>query len=208
MHHVDQINPNGTAESIHEWAKAVFADPTTGKLDTAQQHAFEVIASMFVLTFHQEAKCNEGRPSIGTQMPSNWAQYAKVKSKLRKMTGMRQHDQLIMFLTGAGGSGKTRVINAVLVYAKGFCKELHYVFDKRMIVVTVMTGVAVTLINGKTLNTAAKFYNKTITNDHIKEWVNAQLFIINEIPFATSADLQKPQQQTAKIETDHQSKIW
>jgi len=104
---------------------------------------------------------------------------------------MRQHNQLIMFLTGAGGSGKTRVINAVLAYAKGFCKELHYVFDKQMIVVTAMTGVAATLINGETLHTAAKFYNKTITTDHIQELANARLVIIDEISFATSADLQK-----------------
>jgi hypothetical protein len=27
------------------------------------------------------------------------------------------------------------VINAVMAYAKGFCKELNYMFDKRMIVV-------------------------------------------------------------------------
>ena len=54
-----------------------------------------------------------------------------------------------MFLTGAGGSGKTEVINAVLTYAKGFCIEMKYVFDKRLIVVTAISGVAATLIKGK-----------------------------------------------------------
>jgi hypothetical protein len=34
------------------------------------------------------------------------------------------------------------VINAVMAYAKGFCKEVNYMFDKRMIVVTALTGVA------------------------------------------------------------------
>jgi hypothetical protein len=94
-----------------------------------------------------------------------------------------------MFLSGAGGSGKTRVINAVLAYAKGFCKELNYVFDKRMIVVTALTGVAATLINGETLHSAAKFYNKKITTEHIDEWKNTRLVIVDEISFATSSNL-------------------
>jgi hypothetical protein len=54
-----------------------------------------------------------------------------------------------MFMMGAGGSGKTKVINAVMAHAKGFCKELNYKFDKRMIVVTALMGVAATLINLK-----------------------------------------------------------
>jgi hypothetical protein len=52
-----------------------------------------------------------------------------------------------MFMTGAGGSGKMKVSNAVITYAKGFCKELNYMFNMRMIVVMELTGVAATLIN-------------------------------------------------------------
>jgi hypothetical protein len=58
-----------------------------------------------------------------------------------------------------------------------------------MIVVTALTGVAATLINGETLHSAAKFCNKKITTDHISKWKNTWLVIINKISFATSADL-------------------
>ena len=37
------------------------------------------------------------------------------------MTGMKQQKQLIMFMAGAGGSGKTRVINAL---AYGVCQRI------------------------------------------------------------------------------------
>ena len=66
-------------------------------------------------------------------------------------------------MAGAGGRCKTRVINAVMGYAKGFCKEINYMFDKRMIVLTALTGVAATLINGETLHSAAKLNYKRVT---------------------------------------------
>jgi hypothetical protein len=85
------------------------------------------------------------------------------------MMGMRKQKQLIMFMMGARGSGKMKVINAVIAYAKGFCKELNYMFNKRMIIVTALTGVAATLINGETMHSTAKLNYKNITSKHIDE---------------------------------------
>jgi hypothetical protein len=48
------------------------------------------------------------------------------KNQLKAISGMCNLEQLIMFLMGPGGSRKTRVVNAMLTYAKGFCKELSY----------------------------------------------------------------------------------
>ena len=77
-----------------------------------------------------------------------------------------------MFLTGPGGSGKMKVINSILSYAKRFCEQMQYVFDKRTIVVMAMSGVAATLINGETIDSAAKLNCEKITLDHQKEWYN------------------------------------
>jgi hypothetical protein len=112
---------NGTTKSIQDWAKKRFTDPDTNERDHAQQRAFEVIVSMFVLTFFEEAEDNEGKHNTGTAVPDirrrTRGPYDKLKKKLEKMTGMRKQKQLIMFMAGAGGSGKTRVINAVMAYA-------------------------------------------------------------------------------------------
>jgi hypothetical protein len=189
INEVKDIPPVGSADSIQKWAEIMFKDTYTDLLDKDQQRAFEVIVSMFVLTFHDEANRNEGSQETGTQHPHNRAQYNNLKSQLKALSGMKNTQQLILFMTGPGGSGKTRVINAVLAYSKGFCKALNYIFDKRMIVVTALTGVAATLINGETLHGAAKFYNKTVTTDHIQEWKSTRLVIVDEISFATSADL-------------------
>jgi hypothetical protein len=86
---------------------------------------------------------------------------------------MKKSKQLILFMTGAGGSGKMKVINAVMAYAKGFYKALNYMFDKQMIVLTVLTGVAATLVNGKTIHSAAKLNYKRVTMEDIEEWKHA-----------------------------------
>ena len=77
-----------------------------------------------------------------------------------------------MFLTGAGGSGKTKVINSMLSYAKHFCAQMQYMFDKQTIVVTAMSSVAATLINGEMIHSAAKLNCEKITVKHQKEWEN------------------------------------
>ena len=173
---------------IQKWARLAFQDRTTGAIDETQQRAFEVITSIFVLTFHDEAERNENTTGI-TLEPRSRHNYIKLRRQLKSLAGIRNHDQLVMFLSGAGGSGKTEVINSVLAYAKGFCKEIEYVFDKRMIVVTAMSGVAATLINGETVHSAAHLNCKKITVEHQKEWANARMIIVDEISFASSSDI-------------------
>jgi predicted GTPase len=151
----------------------MFIDSETQAIDESQKRAFKVIVSMFVITFHEEAERNEGEHNVGTQDPRNRSKYHKLLRELKKLSGMKKSRQLILFMTGAGGSGKTRVINAVMAYAKGFCKALNYMFDKRMIVLTALTGVAATLINGETTHSAAKLNFKQIKMEHIEEWKNA-----------------------------------
>jgi ATP:corrinoid adenosyltransferase len=123
------------------------------------------------------------------------------------MTGMNKQKQLIMFMTGAGGSGKTKVINAVLLYAKRFCKDINYEFDKRMIVVTALTGVAATLINGETTHSAAKLNCKSIETEHILEWKHTRLVIIDEISFANADVLTKLHIQLQALKEVHGEKF-
>jgi hypothetical protein len=46
-------------------------------------------------------------------------------------------------------------------------------FNKRMIVLMALTGVAATLINGETVHSAAKLNFKQIKIEHIEEWKHA-----------------------------------
>ena len=80
-----------------------------------QKHAFEVIMSAFMMMFHDEAEWNV--QMSGTVQPHSWHQYVKLLSCLKNLSGQwNRYNQLIMFLTGASGSGKTEIINLVLAY--------------------------------------------------------------------------------------------
>jgi hypothetical protein len=56
--------------------------------------------------------------------------------------------QLICFLTGTGGSGKSNVRKGIVECRKKFCKGLGVGFTKRTIVATALAGAAVTLVGG------------------------------------------------------------
>ena len=67
---------------------------------------------------------------------------------------MNAQKQLVMFLTGAGGSGKSEVIKEILIYCEEYCNQICVPFTDRIIVVTALTGVAAVLIKGETLRSA------------------------------------------------------
>ena len=83
------------------------------------------------------------------------------KKELLKLRGSGStYKQLISFLSGPGGSGKSHVISSVVKYAKEFNKLLQVPFSKRTIVVTATLGVAATSIRGETIHSAALLMTK------------------------------------------------
>ena len=106
---------------------------------------------------------------------------------LRRVCGLRNGSkQLICFLTGAGGSGKSAVIERVKAYGKQFCENLGQAFTKRTIVVTALTGTAAVTIGGETTHAACCLYNSPDNmGPQVQEWKQSYLLIVDEISFAS-----------------------
>lgn len=189
------VNPNGAPESIKKWAEIAFTSSTTGVLDVDQKRSFEVIISAFIRTYWLEADIQEAMEETDpTALPrprNKRHQMQNLEKELLKLGGMKRgNDQLILFLTGAGGSGKSEVINNVLRHGKGFCQSLGQPFNSRTIVVTALTGVAAASMHGETLASAALLrQRKVISAEQIKEWENSRLLIIDESSFAKGSEL-------------------
>ena len=79
-------------------------------------------------------------------------------------------EQLIMLLHGPGGSGKSTVINLVVNYARDYCEHLGHEFNSRTIVITAMSGVAATLLNGETTHSALGLNQGSISEEQRKAW--------------------------------------
>ena len=146
--------------------------------DEDQEYAFEAIMSAFVLRLHDEpAKVTTGQE----QMPA--FRRRKMNHTRETLQKVNQGSQVISFLSGAGGSGKSHVIKTLVRYAKNLCSNLKVRYDKRTIVVTVLTGAAAVGINGETTHMACAL-NREVTNEP-EEWKNAYLLIVDEISFAS-----------------------
>lgn len=173
------LQPNGTAKSILSWSNNAALDPN-------QKRAFEIICSSFLLSFYYEAELN-----------SNGAipLFDNEKEKLQILVGTRisKSKQLICFLHGPAGSGKSTVIEIVTTYVKQFCDYISpHLYNDRVIVITAMTGVAATMINGETTHSALYLnQKKRFQAEQIEQWENTKLVIIDEISFASKIDIEK-----------------
>ena len=94
-----------------------------------------------------------------------------------------------MFLDGPGGSGKSTVINLVMIYAQQFCELLEHPFTKNTIVITAMSGVAATLLHGQTTHSSCCLYRKPSTED-MNAWRDTRMLVIDEISFGSKEDFE------------------
>ena len=114
-----------------------------------QRKAFQLITAKFVLSYYNEVENKD----ISTFDSSIDESFKKNKLGLKVLTN--NISQLLMFFSGAGGSGKSKVIKQILLYCKLFCENLDVNFDASTIRVTALTGVAATAINGETIDLVA-----------------------------------------------------
>ena len=180
---MDLINPNGTKASIEQWG--IFYG-----LDENQRGAFEVAASNFVLTYHQEINLGNNQQLLS--MINNDMEASTTHQELKtELESLGAKPQLLMFMTGAGGAGKSNVITALIEYCKEFCANLKVHFDSQTLIITAMTGVAATSIMGQTSYTALGIYKKNYNSDFINSFEGTRMILIDEISFCSARVLER-----------------
>ena len=184
---VSVCKPNGSAKSIIDWARK-------SKLDKTQQRAFEIIAGSFVLSYYDTAESTKDARH----------HYSREKRRLRTLVhnNIWSNNQLICFLHGPGGSGKTALIDLVILYAKCFCSYIWSDFQsfERVIVVTALTGVAATLLQGETTHGALYLNQKLqLKPEQVQLWSGTKMVIIDEISFMDKIDIVKIDKQLRRL---------
>jgi len=104
-------------------------------------------------------------------------------SLLRKKGAQKQ---LLMCLTGPGGSGKSHVVKCCRLYCKSFCNAIGKPFNFSVFPVTATSNAAASLINGITIHSAALLNNKYVQMDLSTDvdWTLSKVLIIDEISMA------------------------
>ena len=158
------IHDTRCIQNIRTYADSVFNN------DKDQKLAFELIVSSFVVELYK--------------MPQGLGKRRYYTNVVKDLKDVNHKGQFIAFLSGPGGTGKSKVIHAVICYCKELCENAGIPFNKNTIVVTALTGAAAVSIFGETTH-AACCLNRKVKSQDIDTWKGTLMVIIDEISFAS-----------------------
>jgi hypothetical protein len=138
------------------------------------------MVASFILTFYDDIQ-NNCLDTSPLEAVNTGRSLRHTKVELQALC--HKKEQLVMFLDGPGGSGKSFIIKEVLDYAKNFCQKITFPFTEMTILVTATSGVAATLINGETVHRAVYLNRKklSVTIENIEAYKRVRLIVVDEI---------------------------
>ena len=196
LRNIAEIVANGSAESIIRWSEQQMINERgrVCSLDPRQRAAFQCMTASFILTYYKDAL---NGIDIGSEedMRNDFLYGEEFEKNMKnlKLLANGVKDNLVMFFSGSGGSGKSECIRQTLIYCRSFCQNLRVKFTKCTIRVTALTGVAAVSINGETIDSAAYLngdINKLDQTDY-DNWAECRLLIVDEVSFMGSDKLIK-----------------
>jgi hypothetical protein len=113
-----------------------------------------------------------------------------IKTIVQRLNARGGKDQLIMFLTGPAGSGKSTAIMVAQIFCYDFCLAVGVMWNERTFLFTAYTGAAASLFGGITISSAA-FLNqqKALSLNKKNEWQDVKILIIDKISFMSEGIL-------------------
>ena len=158
-------------------------------LDDKQMAAYSIICCSFMMRYliNTSSQSHEKRACRAIlKMIANKISYTATKDDIKEMLKERgAQEQLVMFLSGPAGSGKSHVISSCQQCCKMFCDHAELPFDSDIFRITACTGsAAASLESGTTIHSAAEINKneKNITYNS-EEWEYTNILLIDEISF-------------------------
>jgi hypothetical protein len=141
------------------------------QLDEKQYIAYEMIACTFLLGL-----VNDGHDKI-TKLHAYLQQTMKITSTangnytIEKLKARGARDQLLMFLTGPAGSGKSTAMKVAQQFCYESCTAVGIMWSDKTFIFTAYTGLAASLFGGVTISKVL-FLNqqKQLSIDNRNEW--------------------------------------
>jgi hypothetical protein len=103
---------------------------------------------------------------------------------IKKLKARGGRDQLLMFLTGPAGSGKSTAMKVAQQLCSEFCIAVGIMWSDKTFIFTTYTGSAASLFGGVTISKAA-FLNqrKQLSVGDRNEWQDVQIVVIDKVSF-------------------------
>lgn len=155
-------------------------------MDEMQYIAYEIITSSVLLCLIEDA----GATTTALLNIVDENRQSQIKEHLEALGGLHQ---LIMFLTGFAGAGKSTCITVAMRYCYEFCRVADIPWSEVTFLFTSTTGSSASLFGGNTIHSEAFLNGKesNIKNELRDRWKQVKLLIIDEISFFTMESLCK-----------------
>jgi hypothetical protein len=160
------------------------------QLDEKQYIAYEMIACTFLLGLLNDGNDKNTKLGAYLQQSMEIAATADVNDVIKKLKARGGHDQLLMFLTGPAGSGKSTAMKVAQQFCYEFCIAVGVMWSDKTFIFTAYTGSAASLFGGVTISKAA-FLNqrKQLSVDDRNEWQDVRIVVIDEVSFMSDTIL-------------------
>jgi hypothetical protein len=166
-------------------------------LDRIQYIAYEVICSSFLLNLIRDSLESQSSMASGftdshEDLRDERTTFIKQKVE-QKLKDLGAKEQLLMFVTGPAGAGKSTAIDVAQQFCFQFCKSMDILWGDKTFLFTAITGCAAALFGGVTLHSAAYLNSKSknISPGMLQNWEQVQMLIIDEISFSTCDQMEK-----------------
>ena len=108
-----------------------------------------------------------------------------------KLYALGAKEQLIMFLTGSAGAGKTTAVKLAQKFCFEFCRSVGSFWNSRTFLFTAYTGSAASCFGGVTICKAAFLCKRkaTLDQDEIDQWKDVRVLVVDEISFMKDVDM-------------------
>ena len=193
------ITPNNPTEhqdpnthkipTLHETARKV-AILEKQKLDEKQYIAYEMIACTFLLGLVQDG--NDPNKTLYSCLGQTMGGTAtlKIRDIVHRLEARGGQNQLIMFLTGPAGSGKSTAMQVAQQFCYDFCLAVGVMWSDTTFLFTAYTGAAASLFGGVTISKAA-FLNqqKALSLNNKNTWQDVRILIVDEVSFMSDKNL-------------------
>lgn len=176
-------------EHIATCSMSTVADEFFLSNDDKQMAAYEVICSTFVLQVLNEAAATNA-VTQATAAALEAQELCTVEETRIALKKLGAQTQLKMFLTGAGGCGKSHVIFAAKKFCHRFSQQAGVIFDSNTFLLTAYVGSAAAIWGGVTTHAAAHLNKKRVTDEQLKEWENVRVLIVDEVSYFSKNDLE------------------
>ena len=170
-------------------------------LDKKQALAFIIICSTFIIDCINGISTNidsSNGSSPMTLISDNVTSQSQKQKRIDELKALKNKlktfggkEHLNMFLTGAGGTGKSQVIYTSQAFCCQFAAKLGVMFNEKTFLITACTGSAASLLKGFTIHSCAHLNRKRLNDEFRDYWSEVRILIIDECSFLSSDDLKK-----------------